>query len=77
MTHNLRVQGEQCGKWKCIYACVFIPPARTCLLVGAFNPFTFKVNIDVYVPIVIFLIVSGLFFVGFSFSYVSCLEKFL
>ena len=28
-----------------------------CLLVGAFNPFTFKVIIDIYVPIAIFLIV--------------------
>ena len=33
-------------------------------LVGAFNPFTFKVVIDVYDSIIIFLIVLGLFFVG-------------
>uniref|UniRef100_A0A8C6BAV5 Uncharacterized protein n=1 Tax=Monodon monoceros TaxID=40151 RepID=A0A8C6BAV5_MONMO len=31
-----------------------------CLLVGAFNPFTFKVIIYMYVPIIIFLIVMGL-----------------
>ena len=31
------------------------------LLVGAFNPFTFKVIIDIYVSIGIFLIVLGLF----------------
>ena len=30
------------------------------LLVGAFNPFTFKVVIDMYVPITIFLTVLGL-----------------
>ena len=30
-----------------------------CLLVGTFNPFTFKVIIDIYVPIAIFLIVWG------------------
>ena len=31
-----------------------------CLLVGAFNPFTFKVIINMYDPITIFLIVLGL-----------------
>ena len=31
------------------------------LLVGAFNLFTFKVIIDIYVPIGIFLILLGLF----------------
>ena len=31
---------------------------KLCILVGAFNPFTFKV-IDIYVPIAIFLIVWG------------------
>jgi len=29
--------------------------ASLCLLVGAFNPFIFKVIIDIYVPIAIFL----------------------
>ena len=58
-------QAEWCGKWKCIHAHVFIYPASLCLLVGAFNPFTFKVIIDMYDPISIFLIVWGLFSVGF------------
>ena len=31
-----------------------------CLLVGAFNPFTFKVIIDVYVLIAVLFIVTGL-----------------
>ena len=33
-----------------------------CLLVGVFNPLTFKVIIDIYDPITIFLIVWSLFF---------------
>ena len=33
-------------------------------MVGAFNPFTFKVIINMYDPITIFLIVWGLFSVG-------------
>ena len=40
---------------------LFIQPV--CLLVGAFNAFTFKVIIDIYVPIAIFLIVWGFVFV--------------
>ena len=43
---------------------VFIHPASLCLLVGAFKPFTFKVIIDMYDLITIFLIVLGLFSVG-------------
>ena len=42
-----------------------IHPASLCLLVDAFNPLTFKVVINMYDPITIFLIVLGLFFVGF------------
>ena len=38
-------------------------PASLCLLVGAFNPFTFRVIIDMYDPITIFIMVLGLFFV--------------
>ena len=39
-----------------IYGSYFcIPSASLCLLVGAFNPFLFKVIIDIYVPIAIFL----------------------
>ena len=32
-------------------SCFFIHSASLCLLVGAFTPFTFKVIIDIYVPI--------------------------
>ena len=35
-----------------------------CLLICAFNPFTFQVIINMYDPNTIFLIVSGLFCVG-------------
>ena len=42
----------------------FHPPANLCLLAGDFNPFTFKVIIDMYDPITIVLIVLGLFSVG-------------
>ena len=45
------------------YIHVFICPASLCLLVGAFNPFTFKVIIDMYKPITI-LFVLDLFAVG-------------
>ena len=37
------------------------PQPSLCLLVGAFSPFTFKVIINMYDPITIFLIVLGLF----------------
>ena len=40
-------------------SCFCIHLASLCPLVGAFNPFTFKVIIDIYVPIAIFLIVWG------------------
>ena len=43
---------------------VFIHPASLCLFFGAFNPFLFKVLVDMYVFITIFLIVLGLFSVG-------------
>ena len=45
---------------------------------GAFNPFTFKVIIDIYDPTTIFLIVLFLFSVGRALhSLIFCLEKFL
>ena len=47
-----------------MHAYVFIHPASLCLLVGVLNPFTFKVIINMYDPITIFLIVLGLFSVG-------------
>ena len=43
---------------------VFLHPASLCRLVGTFNPFTFKVIIDMYDPITISLIVLGLFSVS-------------
>ena len=47
-------------------SCFFIHSASLCLLVGAFNPFTFKVINDIYVPIAIFLIVWSWFCRYFS-----------
>ena len=47
-----------------MYAHVFIHTTNLCLLVGDFNPFTFKVVIDMYDPITIALIVLVLFSVG-------------
>ena len=47
-----------------MHAHVFIYLAGLCLLVGAFNLFAFKVIIDMYDPITVFLIVWGLFSVG-------------
>ena len=48
--------------------------ASLCLLVGAFNPFTFKVIIDKYEPIATYFIVLGSSLYSF---FVSCLEKIL
>ena len=47
-------------------SCFCINSARLCFWVGAFNPFTFKVIIDIYVFIVVFLIVWGWFCRSFS-----------
>ena len=44
----------------------FIHSASLCLLIGAFNPFTFKVIINAYVPIAIFLTVWVWFCRSFS-----------
>ena len=41
-------QAEWCDKWKCLHAHVFIHPGSLGLLVGTFNPFTFKVIINMY-----------------------------
>ena len=43
-------------------------------MVGAFNPFTFKVIIDKYGPVAIYFVVLGSSLYTFS---VSCLEKIL
>jgi len=47
-------------------ACMYMASSAqpVCLLVGAFNLFTFKLIIEMYDPIAIFLIVFGLFYVG-------------
>ena len=43
-----------------IHTClIFVSVQPVCVFIGAFKPFTFKVIIDIYVPIVIFLIVWG------------------
>ena len=44
---------------------VFIPPTSLCLLIGAFDPFTFEVILDIYDSITIFLVVLHLFSVDF------------
>ena len=60
------------------YIQVFTCSASLCLSAGAFNPFIFKVIIDMYDPITIFLIAWGLLSVGGAFpSLLFCLEKFL
>ena len=58
-------------------SCFCIHSVILYLLVGAFNPFAFKVIIDIYVPIGIFLIVLGLFLYFFPFSCVYWLCKSL
>ena len=57
-------QAEWCGKCKYLYVHVFIYQASLYLLLGAFNPFIFKVVIDTYDPNTIFLIVLSLISVG-------------
>ena len=57
------------------YFCIH--SASLCLLVGAFNPFTFKVIIDIYVPIAIFLIVWSWFCRSFSsLVFLDCISPF-
>ena len=58
-------------------SCFCIHSASMFLVVGVFNPFTFKVIIDIYVPIAIFLIVWGWFCRSFFFSCISWLCKSL
>ena len=81
--------GRQAGgafKQKCcVHMLSSAQPA--CLLVGAFNPLSFKVSIDIYDPSTIFLIVLGLFSVGLflvlcslprevPLAFPACLESF-
>ena len=49
-------------------SCFCIHSASLCLLVGAFNPFTFKVIIDICDPITIFLMFWVYELKSFSFS---------
>ena len=58
-------------------SCFCTHSVSLCLLVGEFNPFTFKVITDTYVPIAIFLIVWGWFCRSFSFFCISWLYKSL
>ena len=53
----------------------WLAAASLCLLVGAFNPFMFKVIIDKYDPVAIYFIVLGLGF--YTFLNISCLENIL
>ena len=55
-----------------IYICLILVSIQSvCVLVGAFAPFTFKVIIDIYVPIAIFLIHWADFVDFFSFCCIS------
>ena len=54
-------------------SCFCMHSSSLCLLVGAFNPFMFKVIIDIYVSIAIFLIVWDCFCRSFSNSCISWL----
>ena len=67
ITYHLGGQGEWCAKWKCVHAQVFTCSTGLCLLVDAFNPFTFKLIINIYDSITAFLIVLDLFSVGRDF----------
>ena len=59
------------GSWFCIHS------VSLYILVGAFNMLTFKVIIDAYIPIGIFLIVLGLLLQVFPFACVHWLCKSL
>ena len=60
-----------------VHACTCFQSAQS-LSFGAFNPFTFKIIVNMYDPIAIFLNVLGLFSVGRAFpSLVFSPEKFL
>ena len=56
-------------------SCFCIHSSSLCLLVGAFNPCTFKVIIDTYVPVQFYLIVWGWFCISFFFSCISWPDK--
>jgi len=52
-----------------------IHSASFCLLVGAINPFTFKVIIDIFDPVTIYFTIFLFDFINLF--WVSCLEKIL
>ena len=66
-----------CGPWGCKESDMTEQLNLTELslyhLVGVLNPFTFKVIIDTYVPIGIFLIILGLFLFVLQVSFLLCL----
>ena len=66
-------------RWHIYGFCFCTHSASLYLLVGAFNPFTFEVIIDIYVPVAIFLIVwdfvdlfSSLTFLGYISPFNAC-----
>ena len=63
---SLGLKWVSCGQ-RIYGSCFCIHSTSLCHLVREFNPFTFKVIIDIYVPIAIFLIVWGLFLWSFFF----------
>ena len=69
MEYFLQSSHFQFGRQHIYGSCFCIHPASLCLLVGAFNPFTFKVIIDMYVLIAILLIVLDLFLLVLFFSF--------
>ena len=73
---SLGLKWVSCRQHICGF-CFFIHSASLCLLVGAFTPFTFKVIIDTYAPLAIFLIFEGWFCSSFFFSCISSLYKSL
>ena len=53
-------------------SCFCVHSPSLCLFVGPLNPFTFKVIVDLYVPVAIFLVVLSLFFRYFKFFFWLC-----
>ena len=65
--HKITHANSYYGAWPGVGSfnqCVSPNTASLCLVICAFNSFTFKVIIDLYDPISIFLIVLGLLSVG-------------
>ena len=50
-------------------SCFWVHLPSLCLFVGPLNPFTFKVIVDLYVSVAIFLIVLSLFFRSLKFFF--------